>query len=61
MISKRTKKRLMNYLKAYKIYVKYGWFNCLKILDIVWIGDRVDGFICEVIDQNASNSIVDRK
>lgn len=51
----------MNYLKAYKIYVKYGWFNCLKILDIVWIGDRVDGFICEVIDQNASNSIVDRK
>lgn len=43
----------MSYLKAYKIYIEYGWFNYLKILDIVWTGDRVDGFVCEVIDQNS--------
>ena len=39
----------MSYLKAYKKYVKYGWFKYLKILEIVWTGDNVEGFICEVI------------
>ena len=49
IMDKRTKKRLMNYLEAYKKYVKYKWFNHLKILEIVWTGDNVEGFICEVI------------
>ena len=44
----------MNYLKAYKKYSNYGYYKYLKIIDIVWIGNNVDGFICEVInkDQN---------
>ena len=48
-MNKKTKKRLMSYLKAYKTYVKYKWFNHLKILDIVWVGDTIDGFVCKVI------------
>ena len=49
MINPETKKRLMNYLKAYKIYCKYECYKYLKIIDIVWIGNNVEGFICEVI------------
>ena len=49
MISPETKSRLMNYLNAYRIYCKYEWYKYLEIIDIVWIGNNVDGFICEVI------------
>ena len=52
MISPITKTRLMNYLNAYKKYCKYEWYKYLKIIDIVWIGNNVDGFICEVIKEN---------
>ena len=52
MISPETKSRLMSYLKAYKKFVKYEWYKYLRIINIVWVGTNVDGFICEVIKEN---------
>ena len=51
MISPETKSRLMSYLKAYKKFVKYEWYKYLIIINIVWVGTNVDGFICEVIKE----------
>jgi len=56
MIKLETKSRLMSYLKAYKKYCKYEWYKYLKIIDIVWIGNNVDGFICEVMKENENGN-----
>ena len=56
MIKPETKSRLMSYLNAYKKFVKYEWYKYLKIIDIVWVGSNVDGFICEVIKEIENGS-----
>jgi len=55
MIKPEIKERLMSYLKAYKIYCKYEWYKYLRIINIVWVGSNVDGFICEVINNEKKN------